>query len=90
MQANKTGGTFSPWAERYCWKKSTALRAADQTPVASKPLKTRTGGAPIMARVDLNTLAPAFTLADFNGEPVSLADFTDQKNVLVVFNRGFL
>jgi peroxiredoxin len=42
-----------------------------------------------MARVELNTQAPAFTLLDFNGDSISLSDFTDQKNVLVVFNRGF-
>lgn len=42
-----------------------------------------------MARVELNTLAPEFTLADFNGENVSLVDFTGRKNVLIVFNRGF-
>jgi peroxiredoxin len=42
-----------------------------------------------MARVELNTHAPEFTLPDFNGNRVSLSDFTDRKNVLVVFNRGF-
>ena len=42
-----------------------------------------------MARVELNTQAPNFTLNDFKGKSVSLADFTDRKNVLVVFNRGF-
>ena len=43
-----------------------------------------------MARVEINAKAPQFTLPDFNGNSVSLADFTGQKNVLVVFNRGFL
>ena len=43
----------------------------------------------IMPRVELNTEAPDFTLPDFNGNTLSLADFTGQKNVLVVFNRGF-
>jgi len=42
-----------------------------------------------MARVELNTRAPEFTLQDFHGNDVSLSDFGDQKNVLVVFNRGF-
>jgi peroxiredoxin len=42
-----------------------------------------------MARVELNTPAPEFTLPDFNGNSVSLSDFNDRKNVLVVFNRGF-
>lgn len=43
-----------------------------------------------MAKVELNTHAPEFTLLDFNGSSVSLSDFADQKNVLVVFNRGFV
>lgn len=42
-----------------------------------------------MSRVELNTKAPNFTLNDFNGKSVSLADFAGLKNVLVVFNRGF-
>jgi peroxiredoxin len=42
-----------------------------------------------MAKVELNTLAPAFSLLDFNGDKVSLSDFTDRTHVLVVFNRGF-
>ena len=42
-----------------------------------------------MPRVEINIQAPNFTLNDFNGRSVSLADFRGQKNVLVVFNRGF-
>jgi peroxiredoxin len=42
-----------------------------------------------MPKVELNTPAPNFTLNDFHGNSVSLSDFTGQKNVLVVFNRGF-
>lgn len=42
-----------------------------------------------MPRVELNVQAPDFTLNDFNGRSVSLSDFAGQKNVLVVFNRGF-
>jgi peroxiredoxin len=42
-----------------------------------------------MARVELNVQAPDFTLNDFNGKSVSLSDFMNKKNVLVVFNRGF-
>ena len=34
--------------------------------------------------------APNFTLNDYNGEPVSLADYKYDKHVLLVFNRGFL
>jgi peroxiredoxin len=43
-----------------------------------------------MAKVELNTRAPLFTLSDFNGNSVSLSDYVDRKNVLVVFNRGFV
>jgi len=42
-----------------------------------------------MARVELNTQAPGFTLLDFKGNSVSLSDFKNRKHVLVVFNRGF-
>ena len=34
--------------------------------------------------------APNFTLNDVGGNPVSLAAFRDQKNVVVVFTRGFM
>jgi hypothetical protein len=34
--------------------------------------------------------APNFTINDYNGQPVSLADYKYEKNVLLVFNRGFL
>ena len=43
-----------------------------------------------MARVTLNTLAPDFTLDDYTGRPVRLADFRGRQLVLVVFTRGFL
>ena len=42
-----------------------------------------------MPRVSLDVTAPDFTLPDLIGDPVSLSDFRDQKNVLLVFNRGF-
>ena len=43
-----------------------------------------------MPRVELNTKAPNFTLTDFNGQSVSLSDYAGKKNVLFVFNRGFI
>jgi cytochrome oxidase Cu insertion factor (SCO1/SenC/PrrC family) len=43
----------------------------------------------LMSKVELNTPAPDFTLTDFNGIEVSLSDFRGNKNVLLVFNRGF-
>ncbi len=42
-----------------------------------------------MPKVQLNAPAPDFTLPDFRGNPVRLAEFRGQ-NVLLVFNRGFL
>jgi len=42
-----------------------------------------------MPRVSINQPAPDFTLADFTGKPVRLADFRGLKNVLLVFNRMF-
>jgi peroxiredoxin len=52
-------------------------------------LAIKKGEEPIMAKVELNQQAPEFTLPDFNGTKASLSEFTDRKNVLVVFNRGF-
>jgi len=43
-----------------------------------------------MSKVEVNTHAPGFALPDFNGKSVSLSDFAERKNVLAVFNRGFL
>lgn len=40
-------------------------------------------------RVELNQPAPDFSLTDFNGQAVTLSSFQGQKNVLLVFNRGF-
>jgi len=43
-----------------------------------------------MARVELNVQAPDFTLYDFNGKSVSLSDYQNKNNVMLVFNRGFM
>jgi peroxiredoxin len=42
-----------------------------------------------MSKVAINTPAPDFELADTNGKPVRLSDFRG-RNVLLVFNRGFV
>jgi peroxiredoxin len=42
-----------------------------------------------MSKVALNTQAPDFTLDDFAGQSLSLSDYKGEKNVLLVFNRGF-
>ena len=43
-----------------------------------------------MPKVEVNTPAPDFTLADYNGNLVSLSDYHSKSNVLLVFNRGFV
>ena len=43
----------------------------------------------MMPQVSLQTKAPNFTLPNYQGEPVSLADFQGKFNVLLVFNRTF-
>jgi peroxiredoxin len=42
-----------------------------------------------MPRVSLDQVAPNFSLADYRGRVISLADFASKKNVLLVFNRTF-
>jgi peroxiredoxin len=42
-----------------------------------------------MSRVELHQQASEFTSLDFNGNSISLSDFTDRMNVLLVFNRSF-
>ncbi len=41
-------------------------------------------------KAKLDKPAPNFTLLDFNGNAISLADFHGQKNVVLIFNRGFM
>ena len=43
-----------------------------------------------MSKVELNKPAPAFELTNYQGQPVKLADFRGEKNVVLVFNRGFV
>lgn len=42
-----------------------------------------------MPKVSLNAQAPDFTLTNFEGQPIRLAEFRSEKQVLLVFNRGF-
>lgn len=42
-----------------------------------------------MPRLALNQQAPDFSLPDYRGNLVSLADFRGKKIVLLVFNRTF-
>jgi peroxiredoxin len=43
-----------------------------------------------MPKVALNTQAPDFHLVDFKGQSRSLSEFKGKKNVILVFNRGFV
>ncbi len=36
-----------------------------------------------------NSLAPDFTATDSEGRVIQLSDYKGQKNVVLVFNRGF-
>lgn len=40
-------------------------------------------------RVAVGTVAPDFTLPEFEGENVTLSQFRGSKNVVLVFYRGF-
>ncbi len=41
-------------------------------------------------KVVLDTLAPDFELVDWKGRPVRLSEYRNRRNVLLVFNRGFV
>jgi peroxiredoxin len=43
-----------------------------------------------MARVHLELIAPDFAMLDHQGQEVRLSNYRGQKNVLLVFNRGFV
>ena len=40
--------------------------------------------------VETKTLAPDFTLTDLNLQSISLSDYRYKKNVVLIFNRGFM
>jgi peroxiredoxin len=42
-----------------------------------------------MSKVSINKPAPEFELSDYQGQSIKLSNFRGQKNVLLVFNRGF-
>jgi peroxiredoxin len=43
-----------------------------------------------MAKVQINTIAPDFTVEDVQGQIVRLSDYRGDKHVFLVFNRGFV
>jgi peroxiredoxin len=42
-----------------------------------------------MPQVEINAIAPDFSLQDFTEKTVKLSDYRAKTNVLLVFNRGF-
>jgi peroxiredoxin len=42
-----------------------------------------------MPKVNINGPAPDFTLEDYQGNTITLSDYKEKQNVLLVFNRGF-
>lgn len=43
-----------------------------------------------MASIELNKEAPDFEIDDFKEKTIKLSDYKGNKNVLIVFNRGFV
>jgi peroxiredoxin len=43
-----------------------------------------------MPKISINTPAPDFRLQDFTGRSMTLSDYRQKNNVLLVFNRGFV
>lgn len=43
-----------------------------------------------MSRVEINSKAPVIEAEDYIGNKISLEDFKNRYNVLLVFNRGFV
>jgi peroxiredoxin len=43
-----------------------------------------------MASIEVNKMAPDFQMEDYKGETFQLSSFKEKKNVLIVFNRGFI
>lgn len=41
-------------------------------------------------KMQVDTIAPDFTLEDFLGRTVRLSDYRGNKHVVLVFNRGFV
>lgn len=43
-----------------------------------------------MPKVSSELPAPDFSIADYRGKQFTLAEFQGEKNLLLVFNRGFM
>ncbi len=42
-----------------------------------------------MPKVAIHQVAPDFQRTDYQGKSIKLSDFKGQKNVVLIFNRGF-
>ena len=43
-----------------------------------------------MPKIQEGSTAPDFTLTDTQDQSITLSDYRGQKNVILVFNRGFM
>ena len=43
-----------------------------------------------MAKVSIDAPAPDFELADYKGNQFKLSSYKNKKNVVLIFNRGFM
>jgi peroxiredoxin len=43
-----------------------------------------------MSKVPLNKIAPDFEINNYQGKKIHLSDYKAKKNILLVFNRGFV
>ena len=41
-------------------------------------------------RIELNKADPDFTISDWQGNDFTLSSYQGQKNIFLVFNRGFI
>ena len=62
--------------------------ACENDPIAESAVAAEEGYADVPTNLNVGMPAPAFTLPDHRGEPVSLAELRAQNNVLLVFFRG--
>ena len=66
-----------------------AALADRSEPVVLGPADGRNLPAVDLERVQVGDLAPDFSLASLGGPVITLSDFRGQKNVIVVFYRGY-
>ena len=70
--------------------KAKGLLMGELPPISSSNAIIIIGKEIIMSKVQINTESPDFVLNDFDSKEISLSNYRNKKNVLLVFNRGFL